>query len=122
MENLNKQIKDLAAPGVIEVIQWALMVHENTMDVMTRRSKEKQDLLAEDVVKRQLFYTLDEREEARKILLEYGAGKPTRIVEHRGSKKQPIQFATTIVRQQPQLEEKTIDAEFVSTDEDSSNT
>lgn len=44
-----------------------------------------------------LRYTLDEREEARKILLEYGAGKPTRIVEHRGSKKHPIAFNTTVV-------------------------
>lgn len=97
-------IKEQAAPGVLKVIEWALMVHEDTMDVLYRS---KADHLA---VGR---FGLDEREEARKILMEYGVGKPTRIVEHRGSKKQPIQFETSVVQTTKQLQEpETIEAEF----------
>lgn len=109
MENLNQAIKAKAAPGVIEVIEWALLVHDDTMKT-----------LSTEVVDHLKFprFTLYEREEARKILLEYGAGKPTRIVEHRGSKKQPIYFETEVVPTRPQLPEaEYITAEVVSTDE-----
>lgn len=88
MSNINTQIKDKAAPGVLEVIEWALMVHTDTMEQML---KPNHDHL------RVGKYTEDEREEARKILLEYGAGKPTRVVEHRGSKAHPFKFETEIV-------------------------
>ena len=84
MDNLNHQIKEQAAPGVLKVIEWALVVHEDTMKVLANVDHH----LAVPVGK----FTLAEREEARKILLDYGAGKPTRIVEHRGNKKQPIAF------------------------------
>lgn len=105
MSNLNQQIKDQAEPGVLRVIEWALLVHEDTMKTLN-----DVDHLAVLVGK----YTLCEREEARKILLEYGAGKPTRIVEHRGSKKNPIAFETTIVPTRRMLQEpETIDVEIL---------
>lgn len=100
MSDINRAIKDAAAPGVIQVIEWARAVHEDTMNVLQGS--------VEDQIKDQLRpsrFTLYEREEARKILLEYGAGKPTRIVEHRGSNKHPIAFKTTIVGAQPALTE-----------------
>ena len=105
MENLNQQVKDIAAPGVLEVIRWALMVHEDTMKQLV-----KEDHLAMIVGR----YSLGEREEARKILLDYGAGKPARIMIHKGSKKEPICFNTVIAStQQRQLTEpSTIEAEF----------
>jgi hypothetical protein len=105
MSNLNQQIKAAAEPGVFKVIEWALMVHEDTMRVIN-----SVDHCANLVGK----FTLDEREEARKILLEYGAGKPTRIVEHRGSRKQPIAFETVVIGPSKQLPEpETIEAEFI---------
>lgn len=107
MSILNTQIKEKAEPGVLKVIDWALMVHEDTMRIHT-----DVDHMASVMVGR---FTLYEREEARKILLEYGAGKPTRIVEHRGSRKNPIAFETTIIGTQKQLKEpdtQIIDAEF----------
>lgn len=106
MENINKAIKDQAAPGVLQVIEWALVVHEDTMQMLNNVDK-----CAVLVGK----FTLDEREEARKILLDYGAGKPTRIIEHRGNKRQPICFETEVVGVPKQLKEpemQTIDAEF----------
>ena len=105
MSNLNQQIKAAAEPGVLKVIDWALMVHEDTMQIVNDVAR------TESCVGR---YSLYEREEARKILLEYGAGKPTRIVEHRGSKKNPICFETEIVGPPKLLKEpdNTIDAEF----------
>ncbi len=90
MSDLNQRIKAEAEPGVFEVIRWANMVHEDTMKRLGT------DLSVTDQLAPQKF-NLYEREEARKILLEYGAGKPTRIVEHRGSKKHPIAFNTTVV-------------------------
>lgn len=115
MENLNQAIKAKAAPGVIEVIEWALLVHDDTMKTLSTEVVAAS--LGHDHLKVPRF-TLYEREEARKILLEYGAGKPTRIVEHRGSKKQPIYFETEVVPTRPQLPEaEYITAEVVSTDE-----
>jgi hypothetical protein len=108
MSNLNQRIKEQAEPGVFEVIQWALMVHEDTMKMLRDSTTVVNHLISR--------YSLTEREEARKILLEYGAGKPTRIVEHRGSKSQPLQFETRVVTTQKQLNEPaTIDAEIVQT-------
>lgn len=105
MENLNTQIKEKAAPGVLEVIEWALMVHEDTMKPM--RS-------LDELAHQSSRFSLYEREEARKILLEYGAGKPARIMIHKGSKKEPIQFATTVTSGTRLLTEpETIDAELV---------
>src|SRR5258708_640222 len=98
MSNLNTQIKEKAEPGVFEVIEWALGVHDDTMKIMRGE-------LSLDHLHGVGRYTLDEREEARKILLEYGAGKPTRIVEHRGSKKQPICFETQVVSTTKMLKE-----------------
>ena len=105
MSNLNQQIKAAAEPGVFKVIDWALMVHEDTMQIVNDVTRK------ESSVGR---FSLYEREEARKILLEYGAGKPARIVEHRGSKKNPICFETEIVGLPKLLKEpdNTIDAEF----------
>lgn len=106
MSNLNTQIKEQAEPGVLEVIAWALIVHEDTMKIARGELKTVDHFGLGR-------YSLDEREEARKILLEYGAGKPTRIVEHRGSKKQPICFETQVVSTPKMLTEPaTIDAEF----------
>lgn len=93
MSDLNQRIKAQAEPGVFKVIEWATMVHEDTM----KRMFGDFDLLKTVLERDHGRYTLYEREEARKILLEYGAGKPTRIVEHRGSKKHPIAFNTTVV-------------------------
>lgn len=108
MENINTQLKEKAAPGVLSVIDWALLVHEDTMRLVNGN--------VEDQTKDQLLqrrYTLDEREEARQILLDYGAGKPARIMIHKGSKKEPIQFATVIAPTNKQLKEPdTIEAEF----------
>lgn len=100
MANDHQALKELAAPGAMEVIAWARKVHENTMQLMTDASLvgELRNLAA-------MLFTLDEREEARKLLIEYGAGKPTRIVEHRGSNKHPIAFKTQIVGAQPALTE-----------------
>lgn len=109
MSNVNTKLKEQAEPGVYEVIKWALMVHEDTMKRLCSVD------LVEKVEGSQVF-TVYEREEARKIILEYGAGKPTRIVEHRGSKKQPICFNTVIVPtgSAKQLKEPAfIDAEVV---------
>ena len=116
MENINQEIKQVAAPGVLKVIEWALAVHEDTMKVLTNADH------FEVLVGK---FTLAEREEARKILLDYGAGKPTRIVEHRGNKKQPIAFETTIVPSRKQLMEpdtQTIDAEFTEVTNEVGNT
>lgn len=97
MTDLNERIKTAAEPGVFEVIEWALMVHKDTMS--RAQGASIVDQLSNGP------YSLDEREEARKILLEYGAGKPTRVVEHRGNSKKPIAFTTTIVPTTPQLKE-----------------
>lgn len=108
VSNINTQIKDAAAPSVLLVIEWAKKVHDDTMGLMERPSR---DLLAER------RYTEDEREEARKIILEYGAGKPTRIVEHRGSKKNPILFETEVVGRKQLPEAPFVDAEVVTSTE-----
>lgn len=114
MSTINQRLKDQAEPSVLEVIAWAQLVHEDTMKIA--RGELKTDLLS---VGR---YSLDEREEARKIILEYGAGKPTRIVEHRGSKKAPICFETQVVsaknpiKQLSEPEPPFVDAEFTTND------
>jgi hypothetical protein len=108
MSNINSQIKDAAAPSVLLVIEWAKKVHDDTMEQMNKPSR---DLLAER------RYTEDEREEARTILLEYGAGKPTRIVEHRGNKKKPICFETEVVGRKQLPEAPYLDAEVVTSPE-----
>ena len=94
--DLNEAIKAQAEPGVYEVIAWALAVHADTMEVMERS---KSDHLALG------RFSLDEREEARRILLDYGAGKPARIIEHRGNKKNPIMFETRVGSTTKQLKE-----------------
>lgn len=106
MSNLNQQVKEQLTPDVFRAAEWAHVVHENTMQLL------QEELTSEQRAKLYVMFTLDEREEARKIILEYGLGKPTRIVEHRGSKKQPIQFATTIVPTQKQL--PVVDAELIT--------
>jgi hypothetical protein len=108
--DLIKRIKEQAEPGVVSVIEWALAVQADTMEVL---EKSKTDHL---FVGR---FSLDEREEARQILLDYGAGKPARIIEHIGNKRKPICFETEIVRTNPkQLTEPdnsvTIDAEILN--------
>lgn len=112
-KDLNQRIREQAEPGVEAVIEWALRVHADTMDELSL------DLDPAERLKRSfqpLRFTLDEREEARQILLDYGAGKPARIVIHKGSKKNPICFNTVVgvPGQQKQLTEPdtTIDAEF----------
>src|SRR5579859_2002178 len=117
MANDNQALKAKAAPGASEVIEWALIVHRSTMDVTTRCTADGKSLTLLEVETESRRFTLDEREEARKLLIEYGAGKPTRIVEHRGSNRHPIAFKTTIVGQQGQLpsgEPDYIPAEVVS--------
>lgn len=106
MSDLNQQIKEQAAPGVLQVIEWALKVHEDTMSRLEGRTVDRLD---------EEFFTLDQREEARKILLEYGAGKPARVMIHQGSKKNPIQFETNIVKTEPKqlTEPDFIEAEVV---------
>ena len=59
--------------GVLKVIEWALAVHEDTMKVLTNVDHTRRVLVDN--------FTLAEREEARKILLDYGAGKPTRLAK-----------------------------------------
>lgn len=108
MPNLNEKIKAAAEPSVFEVIRWATLVHEDTMNVLEHPQVDN------EAVGR---FTLYEREEARKIIMEYGAGKPTRIVEHRGSKKAPICFETEVVRTRPQLPEAEYIPAEVVTDE-----
>lgn len=105
--DLNQKIKAAAEPGVYEVIAWALKVHEDTMARLEGR-------LTIDLLNPSGQFSVYEREEARKILLEYGAGKPTRIVEHRGNKRAPIAFETTVVKRLSAKEPDTtvIDAEF----------
>lgn len=101
MSNINQAIRAKAEPGVLEVIEWALIVHQNTMVVTTRRDVDGNELAPAVIEQLTRMFTLDEREEARKTLLEYGAGKPTRIVEHRGSKTHPLTFRA--VTNTPQL-------------------
>lgn len=105
---LNEAIKAAAEPGVYSVIEWALAVHADTMDVMNRTQTDHLALGR---------FTLDEREEARRILLDYGAGKPARIIEHRGNSKKPIMFETRVgstVKQLNEPDTQTIDAEVLS--------
>lgn len=104
MSNLNQAIKEASAESVLQVIEWAKKVHEDTMNRLEGR--QPVDMLGSP-------FTVYEREEARKIILEYGVGKPTRIVEHRGSKKAPICFNTVIVPTTKALPEPYIDAEVV---------
>lgn len=112
MEITNKLLKDKAAPGAMAVIEWAGLVHENTMQLLQDHT-----LTQDQRTKLSIMFTWDEREEARKLLIEYGAGKPTRIVQHVGDKKKPICFETEIVRTNPALPEhtdNTIDAEVLN--------
>lgn len=119
--DLNEAIKAAAEPGVYSVIEWALAVHADTMDQINLDPAERLKQAVQDHLsptKQQQIFTLDEREEARRILLDYGAGKPARIIEHRGNSKKPIMFETVVGSTTPkQLKEpdtQTIDAEVLS--------
>lgn len=123
LSDLNQRIKEQAEPGVLQVIEWALECHANTMRVLRGRNEDGSQMNPLEIEQLRRKYTLDEEEEARKILLEYGAGKPTRVVEHRGNKSKPIAFTTTIVPTTPQLKEPApfAPAELVE-DNESANT
>ncbi len=120
-KDLNERIKAQAEPGVFDVIEWALAVHADTMDRLNGVAT--QDHLSGALGKNGVTvyegrFSLDEREEARRILLDYGAGKPARIIEHRGNSKKPIMFETRVGSTVKQLKEpdemQTIDAEVLS--------
>lgn len=125
-KDLNQRIREQAEPGVEAVIEWALRVHADTMDELSLDPAERLKRSLRDQLSPQpLRFTLDEREEARQILLDYGAGKPARIVIHKGSKKNPICFNTVVgvPGQQKQLTEPdtTIDAEFTELSNEQTN-
>jgi hypothetical protein len=107
--DLNEAIKAAAEPGVYEVIEWALQVHADTMEQLNKSYV--------DHLTQHGRFSLVEREEARRILLDYGAGKPARIIEHRGNSKKPILFETRVgstVKQLKEPDTQTIDAEVLS--------
>lgn len=117
--DLNDAIKAAAEPGVYSVIEWALAVHADTMEQINLDPAERLKQAVQDHLSptKQQIFTLDEREEARRILLDYGAGKPARIIEHRGNSKKPILFETRVASTAKQLKEpdtQVIDAEVLS--------
>lgn len=116
--DLNDAIKAAAEPGVYSVIEWALAVHADTMDQINLDPAERLKRAVQDHLStKQQIFTLDEREEARRILLDYGAGKPARIIEHRGNSKKPILFETRVgstVKQLKEPDTQVIDAEVLS--------
>lgn len=111
MSNLNHEVKEKLGPDVLTLADWSHQVMENTMDLLQR------EMTVAERNTLSLRFTYDEREEARKFIAEYGLGKPARIIEHRGNKKQPICFETEIVSTHKQLKEpdtQTIDAEYIN--------
>jgi hypothetical protein len=92
MSDINQRIKELAEPGVMQVIQWALMVNKQAMWLAIGVDDEGHKLTDGELTTLRFRFSDDEREQARKILLDYGAGKPTRVIEHKGKQKHLVSF------------------------------